>query len=65
MDAMDTDKEKNKSEENKLDTKKQKILPDQEDQKDDKDTILAKRSGQRPALLFNRKKMTPPNEEET
>jgi len=56
MGAMDTDKEKNKGQENKPDEKKQKILPDQKDQKDDKDTILAKRSGQRPALLFNRKK---------
>ena len=58
---MDTDKEKNKGEENKPDEKKQINSPDQ---KDDKDTILAKRSRQRPALLFNRKKMTPPNGEE-
>lgn len=62
MGAMDTDKEKNKGEENKPDTKKQKISLDQ---KDDKDTTLAKRSGQRPALLFNRKKLTPPSGEET
>jgi len=65
MGAMDTDKEKNKGEENKPDEKKQKISPDQKDQKDDKNTTLAKRSGQRPALLFNRKKMTPPSGEET
>ncbi len=54
MSAMDTDKEKNKGEENKPDEKKRKKSPDQ---KDDKDTTLAKRSGQRPALLFNRKKL--------
>ena len=59
---MDTDKEKNKGEENKPDEKKQKNSPDQ---KDAEDTTLAKRSGQRPALLFNRKKLTPPSREET
>lgn len=48
---MDTDKEKNKGEENKVDEKKKPVSPDQ---KEDKDTMLAKRSGQRPALLFKR-----------
>jgi len=62
MDKMATDKEKNKGEENDPAKKKRKISPDQ---KAEKDTTLAKRSGQRPALLFNRKKLTPPRGEET
>jgi hypothetical protein len=52
---MVTDKEKNKGEENKADESKKPISPAQ---KEDKDITLAKRSGQRPALLFNRKRRT-------
>lgn len=48
---MNTDKEKNKGEANDSDEKKQQISPEQ---KEDKDTTLAKRSGQRPALPFKR-----------
>jgi hypothetical protein len=58
---MTADKEKNKGEENCSDENKHKSSPDQNA---DKDTILAKRSGQRPALLFNRKKLPPPQEKE-
>jgi hypothetical protein len=61
MDVMNTNKEKNKGEENNPDEKKKQISPDQ---KDEKDTTLAKRSGQRPALLFKRKKLTPQRGEE-
>ena len=50
---MNSDKEKNKSEAKHPDEKKKPISPDE---KEDKETTLAKRSGQRPALLFNRKK---------
>ena len=59
---MDTEKEKNKGEANNTDEKKKQVLLD--DIKE-KDTTLAKRSGQRPALLFKRKKLTPPRGEET
>jgi hypothetical protein len=58
---MGKDKAKNKGEENDPAEKKQNMLPDQ---KSEKDTTLAKRSGQRPALLFNRKKLTPHRLEE-
>ena len=56
MGVMDTNKEKNKGEANDTDEKKKQISPDQQK---DKDTTLAKRSGQRPALPFNRKRLTP------
>ncbi len=56
---MAPDNEKNKDDENYPDENKQGISSDQNT---DKDTILAKRSGQRPALLFNRKKRPPPQE---
>jgi len=62
MGVMDTDKEKNKGEANNTDEKKKQVSLD--DIKE-KDTTLAKRSGQRPALLFKRKKLTPPRGEET
>ena len=55
MGVMDTDKEKNKREANDTDEKKKQISPDQQKEKE---TTLAKRSGQRPALPFNRKKLT-------
>jgi hypothetical protein len=51
MDVMNKDAEKNKGEENNPDEIKKQISPDQ---KGDKETTLAKRSGQRPALLFKR-----------
>lgn len=48
---MNKDIGKNKSEANDADEKKKPLSPDQ---KEEKDTTLAKRSGQRPALPFNR-----------
>jgi len=59
MNVMAPDNEKNKDEENCPDENEQKNSSDQNKQKG---TILAKRSGQRPALLFNRKKLTPSQE---
>lgn len=56
MGVMDTDKEKGKGEANNTDEKKKQISSDQQKEKD---TTLAKRSGQRPALPFNRKRLTP------
>jgi len=53
---MGKDKEKDEGEEKIPDEKKERISADQ---KGEKDTTLAKRSGQRPALLFKRNKMTP------
>ncbi len=63
---MNSEKEKNKSEAKNTDEKKKQVLSreNEEDQKEDKETTLAKRSGQRPALLFNRKKMNPHRREE-
>jgi hypothetical protein len=61
MSVMATDKEKNKDDEKNPNEKKQK---NSTDHNADKGTTLAKRSGQRPALLFNRKKLPPPQEKE-
>jgi len=51
---MDTDKEKNTDDANNTDEKKKTISPDEIKEKG---TTLAKRSGQRPALPFNRKRL--------
>jgi hypothetical protein len=54
MDAMSTESKKNQGERKISDGKKKQVSLEE---KEDKDTTLAKRSGQRPALPFTRKRL--------